>query len=717
MAHISIAALLILHFEDIQPGFVPGIFRVLLSTYEFYVDRASRQALQKCIIAVLASPTGDQDLNTLKTFLQHESIKQTQAPSSRYVLLEWCVLALQHTSQYRERWIEHGSDLIQCTAVCLEAFLASHPRDNRRHASLVITRRSLRNIFRAKNISNQIIKDTIVTLTSKGTSSKVGNAPLLGVVAGVASRLSAVKPLLEEHISDFHSFYIREILGSRSVLPNHIAAGMYDFFIAFEKPDVFAQEIIPALEKSLLRAPEVILNDLVTPLIQSLPPEIDLSESFRDCLLKSLLPSTKSTSATIRNGSLLAYRAFVHRCGKEVILNQVADEILKNLKEARGSDQRIVLASMLAVTSPTDISVEKVPPGLSTIVPKENSETVLQAEVNALGLQVSRMLSEKRKVDSNSLKLFCDGLRNKKTSLRRIWALGLADVLWQQFGLQSFLAYDESAIDFSNAAFDSLAPSWNEAISNPVPSAQIGLATMAYTLFYFSTRQKSNTKDQSPVDSLSKIEINEQLKYVDGKQSLLLNPRVFTKIIEAEDLRWLLRVLMISVPKLEHLPEASQLAWAHALIFLIVSSSVPASVCQEASATLAACARSNPATVPKIIIDGVWKWISDVYNDTRDSAAVSSLTDTSHLRKVLRAICAKPESCSDSASESPKDQLIRLLVLCRVPLIGRVAWIDLCLRMGVDPDDLVSTHAGDCIKEVQRRTNVSLISTSQRDPC
>lgn len=687
---------------DAQPQAGSIILNLLLPTYAFYTDRPSRQATRRCLVAVFTSPTAQRDLDVLKTFLQHENAKQNLAPSSRYVLLEWCATVLQHLASSQKRWSDHGVDLVQCTAKCLDAFLASQPRESRKHAALVTTRRAIRTIFKSRVTSEQAVNESIETLAGKSTSSKAGNAPLLGVIAGVASRLPAIKPLVSQHLRDFHNFYIREILGSRMVLPIHVASGLDDFFTTFESSEALFQDIVPALEKSLLRAPEVVLNDLITPLIQAIPSQYDFSEPMRKQLLKSILPSTKSANVTIREGALSAYRALIRRCRSEEALTQIAEEILKNLKDAKSTDQRVLLASMLAATSPTFTSTEKVPSTLSVVVPKETNEAALQKEVQALGRQVSRRLSEEQHIEPSTLKLFSDGLRNKKTSLRRIWALSLGEILWPIFDSMENRYIGE----FGHAAFECLGPSWSESISNPVSATQSGLAASFYILFCFSMYQNHVSKTQKPFDSLVKLDAKKQLDAVDMKQSLLLNTKIFTKITAAEDLSWFLRALVIAAGQLGEMPEPSRLAWAQAMIFLVVSSSVPARTCQQAAVALTACTRKHPLIVPEVIIHGIWRWISDVYYEARDTAVASASTGVSRLGVVVRSICVKHRDANERTLESLNHQMIHLLVLCRTPLVGRVAWIDICLRTGIDPYRLVSTHKDACIHEIKIHTNV-----------
>ena len=45
-------------------------------------------------------------------------------------------------------------------------------------------------------------------------------------------------------------------------------------------------------------------------------------------------------------------------------------------------------------------------------------------------------------------------------------------------------------------------------------------------------------------------------------------------------------------------------------------------------------------------------------------------------------------------------QMIDLLVLARNDLIPRSSWIDLCLKVHLDPGKLVEKHAAECVQQV-----------------
>ena len=98
------------------------------------------------------------------------------------------------------------------------------------------------------------------------------------------------------------AFYVRELLGSRTVIPPHIPEGLKDLFENFTSKDDLRKEIAPSMEKSLLRSPEVALCDIISPVISALPEDMDLTDILSDTLLKGLLANVKSSKSDIREG-------------------------------------------------------------------------------------------------------------------------------------------------------------------------------------------------------------------------------------------------------------------------------------------------------------------------------------------------------------------------------------------------------------------------------
>ena len=77
--------------------------------------------------------------------------------------------------------------------------------------------------------------------------------------------------------------------------------------------------------------------------------------------------------------------------------------------------------------------------------------------------------------------------------------------------------------------------------------------------------------------------------------------------------------------------------------------------------------------------------------------------------QVVKSICLTPTEIEKSgqsvAKEDLESQANSLLVLARPELIPRASWIDLCLRMELDPGNLVTKYQDELMNEIEVRTS------------
>jgi len=285
--------------------------------------------------SLFANPCYSDSVGDLLKAFQRETSKAGIAASNAFVLVEWGSEFIQQCAVQQEIWEEYGLDLILHHAQILERCLSSKSRGSVKQSALVVTRRALRRLFRATPTGETAVKEILIQLTAKPQGGVPINAVLLGVVAGVCARLESRRPTLEANKSLYYSFYVREIIGSRSILPQHIVAAYNDFFANFATQEDVQKEVVPALDKALLRAPEVVLNDLISPMVQSLPVNIDLSESLAAPLLKPFLANLKSQNSITRNGTISAFTACLNHSYDDTYLKKITDDILNPLASSK----------------------------------------------------------------------------------------------------------------------------------------------------------------------------------------------------------------------------------------------------------------------------------------------------------------------------------------------------------------------------------------------
>ena len=680
--------------------------QLLFKTYPLYHDRGSRRAVQGCLLSLLATPTYSACLPVFAKAIKAENSKPGLAPSNVFVLVEWCSVVLQYCGTHAEAWENCGLDVITSTAQILELCMSFNARDSVRQSALVVIRRALRKVFGNRDIGEDAIKATVVQLTSKAQPLGNRTAVLLGVVAGVCARISTRKPTLEGLKEHYLSFYIREIIGSRTAVSSHIRVALHDFISAFVTLQDLQREIVPAFEKALLRSPEVVLDDLLSSMIRSLSPGVDLSDlASSDHLLKPLLANTKSTNPTIRGGALSTFAVLIGKCRNEVSLETITDEISVPLTTSKlpAAEQRVLYARMLCSLEPIPSRSAALCKSLPSIIAKEPNEAALGAEASALAHHLAFIIKSNSKVDSSALDVFVKGISDKRAPIRKMWSLKAGELLWR-FNEERIRT--GVLIQFAEVVVPKLLEAFNEVVANPLPASQTGLVMAAYVVTALSGDLAALTDSEKLVNILRKANVQGQALAFDSKPSFLLNHKVYTKLIVEEDLTWAVRAVAACSSGLTAAVVSSPAgdAWTQTLFYLMTASAISPHVRQDATAALTKAYVSQPAAIAELVVKGLWRWHRHVELSDKDTAAVVAKTGTSKLHLAVRAICLPPDDVRFASgrisSKVLQAQLIHMLVLCRPEILPRVSWIELCLRVGQDPGTLARANSTRCLEQI-----------------
>ncbi|KAF4480172.1 translation activator GCN1 [Fusarium agapanthi] len=690
--------------KSLDSASITRLLPLLFGTYAFYVDRQSRLSVQKCLIALISFGADSKTIALLITALRKESQKPGIAPTNAFVLVEWCSLFMQHLDD--SQWEQFATDIILADADALEKCHQPVSRKSVTHSAIIVTRRGLRKLFSSNELSEKRLSASVDVLTAKGAQSTSRNAVLLGVIAGVSARKDHLRPVLDSLKPRYYDFFTREIMGSRTSVPEHLVLGLGDFFASFATLEEISKELIPALEKGLLRAPEVILGGVVTPLVRCLPENFDLSKILEQNLLKPLLSNAKSTNATIRAGSLDAFSALVNKSGDTASLEKVINEVATPLKSGKlaSPDHRVLHAQMLQTAPLSKASADQVANAVAVIAAKEGNESALAAETSALAKAVSFLLTNDAEVPKSVLESVTKGLTEKKIPSRKYWLLRVGGILQTLNEAQSV---SSAMTAFVDAVIPKLIITFTEVTSNAASAAQNGLIVGAYILTAVSTHINRVLPGSAADSSLAKASVTKQSLSLDPKSSFLLSPRIYSKITADEDLKWFSRALNSIFQGLGKGAENQvALAWSEAIIHLVTAQSVPATVQQETSKTLSSLYARSPKLVSGFIIAGLWDHLKHSGSPDKDPSSGAH-----NLVQVVKAICLTPSDIEKSGetinTEDLEAQANNLLVLARPELIPRANWIDLCLRMELDPGNLVKKYQDELVTEIENQTSFS----------
>lgn len=580
----------------------------------------------------------------------------------------------------------------------LDTLLGSSPKESTVATSFRVARRAIRAVAKA-DFGAEALDDCIDTFTAKSAIPSPKNGLLLGVIAGVCHRLPDRRTVVERRKQDYFAIYVREFLGSKVQLPSHIANALRDFFENFVDYDDLKKELVPAVEKALLRAPEVVLNDLVSPMIKALPIDMDLSDILTYSLLKPLMSNIKSSNASTREGAKHVFDVVASRSKDSAPLEKAADEILTPLRTGKvaSAEQRVIHAQMLASLQPSESLATRIPQGLAVAVAKETNEAAASAEMTAMTKYISFALSHDMKMEQTTIDTFVKGLSEKRLPMRRLWALRFGDILWS---LDGDSLSNPSVVILVDACVGKLIDAFGDVVANPIPALQSGQISVACAATAICSAKTSKIRDLKSASVLKKANITGRALALDPKPSFLLNPRIYTKLTNEDDVRWLLRALATSFPSLPREEGGSnvRVAWAQAIIYLVVGAGLSSRARKEAIGALEHLYLQDPRAVGDVVIDGLWQWCEDAELETRDSAAMAAKTSRDELYRVARALCPPASSMGDPSILD--HQLSRMLVLCRPQLLPRASWIELCLRTGKDPGGLAARAREDCLVEI-----------------
>lgn len=665
--------------------------------------------MQRCLVSVCKE--GDADLLTpLVEAIRREAPKPSIATSNAFVLLEWCSLLMQNLAG-TAHWDKFGKDIIAAAADALDKCCSPASKPGVAHSALVSARRGFRQLVSVPESREKTISEAVHALAAKAAQPAPKNAIMLGVIAGVCSRKPESKPVLEGLKPHYFTFYTREIIGSKTPIPNHQAAGLGDFFSTFVSPEEFEKEVVAPLEKGLLRAPEIVLNDLITPLVASLSKDWDLSKTLHGHLLKSLLSNIKSSNAVIRLGAARAFRTVADRCKDLSLMEKVADEVVAPLKGGKlaSPDHRVLHCEMLLAIPMSAGIATKISAGLPAPIAKEGNEAALTAETSALSRSVKALLTDGTEIPKPVSDVYTKGLAEKKLPSRRIWVFNTGDIMDAfQFGE----AQTPVLFKFAETVLPPLFDTYNDVLTNPLKSSQDGTVTAAFVVCTVAPLLRKAESNQKLSALSKKFSVAKQCLELAPKPSFLLNPRVYTKIASDDDARWLARALAAVASSLpEDTASSVSSAWTHAFLYLICSTAVTPQSRKQSADMLSDVYLSNPDRIGKVVVNGIWHWVLAVENGDKESAPVLAKTGNANLHIALRSICLSPADFEKAAKKPDQpqleEQMCSLLVLARSQLIPRAAWIDLCLRFGLDPGELAKKHEKVLLEEVVKRSEFS----------
>ncbi|ERT03093.1 hypothetical protein HMPREF1624_01398 [Sporothrix schenckii ATCC 58251] len=699
---------------DLEPAAIAKFLPVLFWTHASYEDRPSRRAVQKCLISICDKKNG-QLLAPLVASVRAEASKLNTSTGSTFTLIEWCSIIMQQLAG-TELWDKVGNDILVAQASAVEKCTRPPTRQSVAHSALVVARRGFRKLVSLDSTREKAILESVKVLAAKGTQPTARNSVFLGVIAGVSARNAKAKAIFETTKPQYFEFFTREITSSKTQLSSNVAAGLQDFFQSFVTVQDLETQIVPAIKKGLLRAPEIVLDDLVTPLVDSLPKTYDLSKILEEYLAKPLLSNVKSSKEAVRNGTLTAFRALATRCTDLDVVARVVDETLTPLQSGKltSPEHRTIHSQILEALPKSEATAGKVATGIAAAASKEGNETALTAETTSLTQNTKILLEGSTGVPKLVVDAYVKGLADKKAPARRLWIIAAGETLYGFHKASEGLP--AHVVRFAEFIFPPLLDAYSEVVANPSAASQNGLVAgglVVCAIAPFLFKDTSST----PLSTLSKkFSLDKQCLVLQPKPSFLLSPRIYTKLATDDDIRWLYRALVASFPALDGDEESDiSIAWAEAYIYAATSTNGGPFLRKEANSALSDLYLHDPSRVSKSVIAGLWHWLETLANGDKESASILSKSQNALLLSILTAICRRASDFVRATGAGPEkdtieQQMCGLAVLARPVLIPGSSWIELCLRAEVDPGSLAQHHEKLLLEEIAERTQLTQTS-------
>lgn len=681
------------------------LVQYLLATYPFYVDRPSRRAVQRCITTLCSELLVTDFVPIFLSFIQTEAVKSSIASSSTFVLLEWCSIVLKQISGNADLWAKYGVSIASAAAVVLERCLAYPSKPSRRQTAISVTRFGLKSTLANEEIAETATQRLLTHLTAKSGRPTAYNAPYIGIIAAAATASKSAQAQVTVATPDICAFYVREIVGSKTPVPAHIAKGLSSFFRCYVDEAVFNTQLAPAIEKALLRAPEVILQGVMLPLISSLPTNIDLSTALAQHLQKSLIANVKSSNASMRTSAIAAFEAIAETSHDQSQVLTVCKELNKNIKDNKAAEQRAAYLRMLGCMRLDADNASENATSLIAVATKETSDQALEQMTKTITKLCTTVVRAGSALPESLIKAVNQGLKDKKTPTKRSWALCYTE-LQGELSRTNGSGTSQSQ-KLANDVEGNMLLVFKEVATNPIAAAQSGLFATACAVVALVLDERTALAHAS---WRKKFDVDSCLESTEGKPSFLLNHKAYTKLTDTTDLTWLLRALMALVSSVNESGSNTGKDWSQAVIFAASAPSVPPSARLNCRAGLHERYLRYPEIVAPHIIRGVWLWVQSAMRQSKDTPATSTTVDVGSLHLVVKAICPKQSEILSSSghisSATLQTQFLQMLVLCRPTLVRRISWIEQCLQSGLDPGALISENVQRCFDNIQNLTSV-----------
>ncbi|KAJ3745026.1 armadillo-type protein [Lentinula detonsa] len=697
---------------DLTLSQVMDIFRLLTLTYPRYSDGPSREAVETVGMVLVRKdeirgtengPPDEQKIgvteqilgwisNEVSHFVNRGS-SSSYAPSNLFVLLGWCsglyTVCLESNLQFTET--TSWKSLVGSTAILLDMICESdRAKPSLKKGALVRVRRALRS-------AGDTIPNLISTLLAhiKNSQIPLRFVHLIGVAVSVLIRLKNVKEEPNERLPSemklqIVSLYTGSVLMARSQVSEHLLASLGDFIQYFVTDEDFTSSILPTADKALLRSPEYSL-DVLSHFFKSYRNPLS-TDSFKRILIHSI-NSAKSTNPSIRKSSVSLFQSLIsantRSTDRDSNISLAVSELLALPKTGKtaGPDHRVALYSMLASLPPSLSSTisESLVQTAIPLLAKETHDGAVMVLADALPIHVSFLLSNNKPLTSEVRELVSKEMGSIKPSVRRAFCLLAGNALW---GSDAKTVGNDAMMMFTKAIIPALETMLKSVSSGPLGASGAVLEAYVAVALLLGPLAESGKFD----NIVAKNTVLQGISTVGVKSSFLLWDKVYQKVTNPEDEKWLLRAcdaalkfFNVEISK----SEALTTQFGSVFLYLALNGVLP-SIRRDVHSSLESASIRYPYLINSIVRLAIIEFLSR-------GAPNSMFEDKpwnkhSRLSGLLLSTVAFGQEVDAGVRENV---VVDCVIVANHALVcgsSHQTWIDLCQKAGTDPKEVVEKH-------------------------
>ncbi|KAG5638049.1 hypothetical protein H0H81_002083 [Sphagnurus paluster] len=468
---------------------------------------------------------------------------------------------------------------------------------------------------------------------------------------------------------------------SRVVIPSYISNAYHDFIANFVTQQTFTDIILPEIEKSLLRSPEISLS-VISDFFKAYSPPLS-TDAFKRVLAQTI-SAAKSTNPQTRTSSNQLFKSILPKTSSKDLVVLSVSELLALPKAGKtaGPDHRVALYSMLAHLPPALAVSAQLVQTATPLLAKETHEGAIAVLAGALAPHLVYLLASGTGVEKDTTALLTKEMGSVKPGVRRAFVV-LAGSVFDGVGLQFA---DGKSLEFASALVPALEGCLKTVAANPLGASAGPLEAYVATAVLLGPLSRTGKFD----DVISRNPVLGSIVNSSSKPSFLLWDKVYQKITDATDEQCLLRACEVVLFYYQAELGKSELLRTQlglTLLHITLNGTTP-EVRRQVNIVVARCTYKLPELTNRVVRDGLKSFLA------RGLPQSNTLLWNKHAQIATLLLNAVNFS-EDVQLEVRENIIVQLVILGHHHLVcanSRQTWIDLCQKARTDPYELTNKN-------------------------